>query len=302
MRLVRYLNEAKQHYGVLTDDRVLCLTGLAKCVGKDLPEVFQEFVSLGAKGTEKAEKILEDATSKDLQHVTSLVREVVLLSPIAHPRKIICLGLNYRDHAIEQNAALPDEPVIFMKPPTTIIGPHENILKPSFVKKLDYEAELAIVIGKKGKNIPISEAESYIFGYTILNDVSARDIQFKDIQWTRGKSFDTFAPTGPCITTANQLQDTSHLSIRTWVNDELRQDSTTQNMVFNVYETVHHLSRVMTLEPCDLIATGTPAGVGFAFKPKPKFLKNGDVVKIHIEKIGVLENTVVEEKSCQSPG
>jgi 2-keto-4-pentenoate hydratase/2-oxohepta-3-ene-1,7-dioic acid hydratase in catechol pathway len=152
------------------------------------------------------------------------------------------------------------------------------------------------VIGRKAKNVPVSQAESCIFGYTILNDVSARDFQFKDKQWTRGKSFDTFAPTGPSITTVNQLKDTSNLSIRTWVNKELRQNSTTKNMVFNVYEIIHQISRVMTLEPCDIIATGTPAGVGFAMKPKPKFLQAGDVVRMEIEKIGILENRVAEEK------
>jgi 2-keto-4-pentenoate hydratase/2-oxohepta-3-ene-1,7-dioic acid hydratase in catechol pathway len=183
-----------------------------------------------------------------------------------------------------------------MKPHTTIIGPNENIVKPSFVKMLDYEAELAIIMGREAKNIPVSKARQYIFGYTILNDISARDFQFKDKQWTRGKSFDTFAPTGPCITTINQLQNTFRLSIRTWVNSELRQNSTTKNMVFNPFEIIHHLSRVMTLEPCDVIATGTPAGVGFALKPQPKFLQHGDIVRIEIEKIGSLENTVVEEK------
>ncbi|MEM2567692.1 MAG: fumarylacetoacetate hydrolase family protein, partial [Candidatus Bathyarchaeia archaeon] len=223
------------------------------------------------------------------------VNGIRLLAPIARPPKIICLGLNYRDHAAEQNAQIPDEPIIFLKPNTTIIGPNENIVKPKFIKELDYEAELAIVIGRKGKNVPVSEAKKHIFGYTILNDVSARDIQFKDRQWTRGKSFDTFAPTGPCITTENQLPDTSNLRIRTWVDRELRQDSTTKNMVFNACEIVHHLSKVMTLEPCDIIATGTPAGVGFAMKPEPKFLKPGSVVRIEIEGIGVLENRVVEE-------
>jgi 2-keto-4-pentenoate hydratase/2-oxohepta-3-ene-1,7-dioic acid hydratase in catechol pathway len=165
------------------------------------------------------------------------------------------------------------------------------------VKQLDYEAELAIVISRKAKNVPVSEAKAYIFGYTIMNDVSARDIQFKDKQWTRGKSFDTFAPTGPCITTVDQLEDASNLAIRTWVNKELRQSSTTKNMIFSVYEIVHRLSRVMTLEPCDIIATGTPAGVGFALKPRQRFLEVGDVIRIEIEKIGTLENTIAEEKA-----
>ncbi len=136
-----------------------------------------------------------------------------------------------------------------------------------------------------------------IFGFTILNDVSARDIQFKDGQWTRGKSFDTFAPIGPCIVTASQIKDPTNLRIRTWVNKELRQDSSTSNMVLNVYNVVHHLSRVMTLEPCDIIATGTPAGVGFAMKPNPKFLKDGDTVKVEIEGIGALQNRIVKEKA-----
>ena len=150
------------------------------------------------------------------------------------------------------------------------------------------------MIGEKGKNIPVSEAKKHIFGYTAFNDVSARDIQFKDKQWTRGKSFDTFAPNGPCITTANQIEDPNNLSIRTWVNGELRQNSSTKNMVFTVYEVVHQLSRVMTLEPGDIIATGTPAGVGVFMKPEPKFLKPGDRIAMEIEGIGMLENFVAE--------
>jgi 2-keto-4-pentenoate hydratase/2-oxohepta-3-ene-1,7-dioic acid hydratase in catechol pathway len=296
LKFVRYRHKKREHYGVLTNNKVICLPRLAIRLNKKLPELLEGFITSGAKSIETAEKLLENAAENDVEHASSSINEVTLLAPIASPPKIVCLGLNYQDHAAEQNAAIPDEPIIFIKPHTTIIGPDENIVKPSSVKKLDYEAELAIVIGRKAKNIPISEAESHIFGYTVLNDVSARDIQFKDKQWTRGKSFDTFAPTGPCITTANQLRDTSNLSIRTWVNDELRQNSTTKNMVFNVYEIIHHLSRVMTLEPCDIIATGTPAGVGFALKPQPKFLRPGDIVRIEIEKIGSLENMVSEEK------
>jgi 2-keto-4-pentenoate hydratase/2-oxohepta-3-ene-1,7-dioic acid hydratase in catechol pathway len=296
LKLVRYRDKEGEHYGILINNEVIFLPRLAKRLNKQLPKSLEEFVALGAKGVETAERLLEKATENDVKHASSPVNEMTLLAPVSTPPKIVCLGLNYRDHAEEQKAAIPDEPVIFMKPHTTIIGPNENIVKPSFVKQLDYEAELAVVMGRKAKNVPVSEAESYIFGYTILNDVSARDIQFRDKQWTRGKSFDTFAPTGPCITTVNQFRDTSDLFIRTWVNNELRQNSTTRNMVFNVYEIIHHLSRVMTLEPCDIIATGTPAGVGFALKPQPKLLQAGDIVKIEIEKIGVLENTVVKEK------
>ena len=294
MRLARYLDEERENYGVLTSDKVTCLPRLAKRLDMQLPELFRDFIASGIGG-ETAEKRFSEATKEDVESVSRPINEVTLLSPIDFPPKIVCLGLNYRDHAAEQNAAIPDEPVIFMKPHTTIIGPNENIVKPSFVEKLDYEAELAIVMGRKAKNVSVSEAKSHVFGYTILNDVSARDLQFKDKQWTRGKSIDTFAPTGPSITIENQLQDTSDLFIRTWVNNELRQDSTTKNMVFNVCEIIHHLSRVMTLEPCDIIATGTPAGVGFALKPQPKFLQPSDIVRIQIEKIGILENIVSEE-------
>jgi len=276
-------------------DKVICLPSLAKTLNKQLPENLNALIASGHTAIETAEDLVKKATEKYLGNVSSPLTNIALLAPIVRPPKIVCLGLNYRDHAAEQGAAIPDAPIIFLKPYTTIIGPNEKIVKPSLVKQLDYEAELAIVIGKKAKNVPISEAKSYIFGYTILNDVSARDIQFKDKQWTRGKSFDTFAPTGPCVTTIDQLQETSNLSVRTWVNKELRQDSTTKNMVFKVYEIVHHLSRVMTLEPCDIIATGTPAGVGFAMKPEPRFLQVGDIIRIEIEKIGTLENMVAEE-------
>ncbi|MDH7478174.1 MAG: fumarylacetoacetate hydrolase family protein [Candidatus Bathyarchaeota archaeon] len=296
MKLVRYRHKKGEDYGALIGDKIICLPKLAKLVKEKLPKRLGEFVTLGVEGIEKAEKLIETANENNIKHVSFLIDEITLLAPINFPPKIICLGLNYRNHAAEQNAPIPDEPIIFLKPHTAIIGPSEKIVKPSFVNQLDYEAELAVVMGKKAKNVGVSEAKSYIFGYTIMNDVSARDIQFKDKQWTRGKSFDTFAPMGPCITTTNQIEDTTNLSIRTWVNGELRQNSTTKNMVFTVEEIIHHLSRVMTLEPCDIIATGTPAGVGFATKPQPKFLQAGDVVRIEIERIGVLENMVVEEK------
>jgi 2-keto-4-pentenoate hydratase/2-oxohepta-3-ene-1,7-dioic acid hydratase in catechol pathway len=268
------------------------LCSFAKSSKLGLPPSLEEFVELGAGQIQKLDRLLKRASKHDIQRFSCSVESVSLLAPIKSPRKIVCLGLNYRDHAAEQNAVVPDEPVIFMKPATAIVGPNEEIIKPGFVSQLDYEAELAVVVGKRVKNVSAADARSCIFGYTILNDVSARDIQFKDKQWTRGKSFDTFAPMGPCIVTEDQLRDTSDLSICTWVNEELRQKSSTKNMVFNVYDIIHHISRVMTLEPCDIISTGTPAGVGFAFKPKPKFLNKGDVVRIEIAGIGMLGNRI----------
>jgi 2-keto-4-pentenoate hydratase/2-oxohepta-3-ene-1,7-dioic acid hydratase in catechol pathway len=266
---------------------------LAKRFKTKLPETVEGFVAAGESALQMAESLVKKADGRNFEELAIPLNDVTLLAPLSAPPKIICLGLNYRDHAKETGATLPKEPIIFMKPRTAIIGPNEIINK-SFVRELDYEGELAIIIGKKCKNVTASEAKNYVFGYTVFNDVSAREIQFGDKQWTRGKSFDTFAPIGPCITTKAQLPDTSNLKIRTWVNDELRQDGTTKNMVFNVEEIVHHLSRVMTLEPCDIIATGTPAGVAMAME-QPKWLKNGDVVKIEIEGVGTLENTVEEE-------
>ncbi len=292
MRLARYRRKNEVSYGAIIANRIVCLPKLAKSQNSRLPRSLEEFIRLESDNIENVENLLENASTKNIDNASLSTENVTLLAPVSCPGKIICLGLNYRDHAAEQKAPLPDEPILFMKPRTAIIGPGESIAKPDFVEKLDYEAELAIVVGKRAKNVPVHEAISPIFGYTILNDVSARDIQFKDRQWTRGKSFDTFAPIGPSITTTEQLRDTSNLFIHTWVNDELRQNSTTRNMVFTVSEIIYHLSRVMTLEPCDVIATGTPSGVGFALKPQPKFLHLGDVVKIEIEGIGVLQNTV----------
>jgi acylpyruvate hydrolase len=298
MKLVRFI--CKRHggtnrecYGFLWRNGVLGLHSLAAAFDAELPAHIDSFIGLGASALETAERLVKESSDRDVADVFFARDQVILVAPIAFPPKIICLGLNYRDHVSETNGKIPDEPIIFMKPHTAIIGPNENIVKPSFVKQLDYEAELAVVLGKRGKNVSVSEARSLIFGYSILNDVSARDVQFKDKQWTRGKGFDTFAPMGPCVVTSNQVHDISDLSIRTWVNGELRQNSTTKKMIFNVCEIVHHLSLVMTLEPCDVIATGTPAGVGFAMKPQPKFLQPGDAVKIEIENIGVLENRIV---------
>jgi len=290
MKLVSFSDTRTSSFGILKGARVVCLPTLAKVVGQQVPSSPEILIEEGSYS--RVEALLQNSTRRELETATYQVSQLRLLAPIRKPPKIICLGLNYKDHAEEQGKTPPDEPVIFMKPGTAIIGTGENIVKPDFVKQLDYEAELAIVIGKGAKNISIEEAKSCIFGYTILNDVSARDIQFKDRQWTRGKSFDTFAPTGPCITTTAQLHNPTNLRIRTWVNKQLRQDSTTRNMTLNVFEIVRHLSRVMTLEPCDIIATGTPAGVGFAMKPQPKFLQDGDVVTIEIEGVGILRNQV----------
>ncbi len=294
MRMVRFLHSGTESYGLLADREIASLPLLSKAQKHSIPSSLEMLISLGKESIHGIEELMHSSTKADKAKATIKISDVSILAPVSSPPKIVCLGLNYRDHAEEQGARIPDEPVIFMKPRTAIIGPDESIVQPSFVKQLDYEAELAIVVGKKGKNIPVSEARDFIFGYTVFNDVSARDIQFRDRQWTRGKSFDTFAPMGPCITTTNQINEPNNLGIYTRVNGEERQNSSTRNMVFNVYEIVHQISRVMTLEPCDIIATGTPAGVAVFMKPKPKFLSPGDMVEVEIEKIGTLRNRVVE--------
>ena len=296
MRFVRYLHLGVESYGLPVGDEITDLQKLASGFGEtSLPSTMEELIGLGEEGTRITEGLINNSTGIEKRNASLQIENVSLLAPVSSPPKIICLGLNYRDHAEESGSDIPDEPIIFMKPRTAIVGPAEPVIKPAFVEGLDYEAELAIIIGKKGKDIPVSEVNKHVFGYTAFNDVSAREIQFKDRQWTRGKSFDTFAPIGPCITTPDQIGDVGNLGIRTRVNRELRQNSSTKNMVFNVHEVVHHISRVMTLEPCDIIATGTPAGVAVFMKPTPRFLLPGDVVEVEIENIGTLRNKVVKE-------
>ena len=218
--------------------------------------------------------------------------EARLHAPIGRPGKIIAIGLNYEDHANETGAELPAKPIVFAKYPNTIIGPGEAIRIPSITEQVDYEAELAVVIGQSAKNVSASEALEYVFGYTNCNDVSSRDLQFSEGgQWTRSKSIDTFAPIGPYIATRDEVPDPQNLSIRCLLNGETMQDSTTANMIFPVAELVAFLSTGMTLMPGDIIATGTPAGVGFVRDPKV-FLKAGDEVTIEIEGLGSLTNPV----------
>jgi 2-keto-4-pentenoate hydratase/2-oxohepta-3-ene-1,7-dioic acid hydratase in catechol pathway len=227
------------------------------------------------------------------QKVLLNITDLRILPPVPVPRKIICLGLNYRDHAEEAHVAVPDRPVIFSKPSTAIVGPEDPVIYPRISAQVDYEVELAAVIGKRCKNASESDAFDHVAGYTVLNDVSARDIQFADKQWFRGKSFDTFAPTGPCLVLREQLSDPHNLEMQLRVNGEVRQRSSTANMIFKIPQLVAFISEVMTLEAGDIIATGTPAGVGFYARPEKRLLKPGDVMEAEIEGIGVLRNRIV---------
>jgi 2-keto-4-pentenoate hydratase/2-oxohepta-3-ene-1,7-dioic acid hydratase in catechol pathway len=223
------------------------------------------------------------------------IEEIKLLAPIPRPAKnIICVGKNYAEHAIEMGSAddIPEHIMVFTKAPTTVIGNYEAIMNHQNVtSELDYEGELAIIIGKEGRSIAKEDALDHVFGYTIVNDVTARDLQVKHKQFFIGKSLDTTCPLGPWIVHHSEIKDPNHLNIQTYVNGELRQDSNTQNFIFTLEEIISVLSRGMTLEPGDIIATGTPAGVGKGFKP-PRYLKSGDEIEIRIEKIGVLKNKI----------
>ena len=213
------------------------------------------------------------------------------LAPVPRPGKLICIGLNYRDHAAESNMAIPERPVVFSKFSTAVIAPGEPVVVPATSEQVDYEAELAVVIGRRAKNISAESAFDYVLGYTAFNDVSARDFQFADGQWQRGKSCDTFAPMGPFIVTADEIPNPHKLAIKLRLNGKTMQDSNTDQLIFGVPELIAFLSETITLEPGDVIATGTPPGVGFARKP-PVFLKAGDEMEVEIEKIGVLGSVV----------
>ena len=219
------------------------------------------------------------------------IEAVRLCAPVPRPGKLVCVGLNYRDHAAESKLAVPERPVLFSKFATSVIGAGDAIVVPAGSQKVDYEAELAIVIGRRTKGVNRDAASAAILGYTIVNDVSARDFQFADGQWQRGKSCDTFAPMGPSIVTAGEIAAPQRLAIRLCVNGKTLQSSSTDQMIFGAVEIVEYISQTITLEPGDVIATGTPPGVGFARQP-PVFLQPGDVVEIEIDGLGVLRNTV----------
>jgi 2-keto-4-pentenoate hydratase/2-oxohepta-3-ene-1,7-dioic acid hydratase in catechol pathway len=221
--------------------------------------------------------------------------QVRLLAPVPRPGKIVGIGLNYRDHAAESGQPIPEEPILFAKFANSVIGPGEPIVIPPEAKEPDYEVELGVVIGRTARRVAEADSLSHVAGYTCMNDVSARDLQFQSSQWMLGKAIDTFLPSGPWLVTTDEILDPQALSLRLVLNGEVLQSSSTAQMVFGVAELVASISRTMTLEPGDLIATGTPPGVGFAREPKV-FLRDGDEVSCEIEGIGTLTNPVRAER------
>jgi len=259
LKLCRFLASEKVHYGIIEGESVFEISD----------DPFSG--SFAASVKKSGQRALTD---------------VKLLAPAA-PSKIIAIGLNYKAHAAEFGKPLPEEPMIFMKPSTAVIGPDDQVIYPAHMShRVDFEGELAVVIGRTAKEVSSRDARDYILGYTCANDVTARDLQGKDIQYTRAKGFDAFAPLGPCIATDIDPLD---VTIQTWLNGDLRQNTSTKDMIFNVYELVSFVSHVMTLLPGDVISTGTPPGVG---KMRPR-----DVVEVRIEGIGSLRNTIAEGKA-----
>lgn len=301
MKLVRFQAGTGERIGVLVDDahgRAACVVDVeeaAKLQGRGLPQSMREFLASGATALEAARTAAERARQAHLEPPAAYpLEDVRLLAPINDPRKIICIGQNYRDHCEEQRQPIPERPIIFAKFPTALIGPGEAIRIPKLSRKVDYEAELALVIGAGGRGIAEADAWKHVAGYMCFNDVSARDIQFGDGQWVRGKTFDTFAPIGPALVTPDEVGDPHSLDIRLTLNGRVMQHSNTANLVFGVYYLVSFLSQVMTLEPGDIVSTGTPGGVG-VFRDPPVFLKPGDTVEVTIERVGTLTNPVAAE-------
>jgi len=288
MKIARLSHNNNETYGFVRGDKVSTKDEITYSTGVPIPLNVKDFLFDG--WYDEIKNKINDLPFEEN------ISKFKLLPPIPNPNKIICLAFNYVDHAKEQGLQAPEDPAIVIKPRTALNSTNSDIVCPDFVTQLDYEIELALIIGKNCKNISVENAKDVIFGYMVFNDVSARDIQFKDKQFTRGKSFDSFAPCGPWITTADEIQDPQNLKMTTKINGEIRQNSSSNNMFIKIPEIVSKISKVMTLEKGDIISTGTPAGV-MLNKPNAVFLKDGDKVEMEIENLGILNNTIKIVKS-----
>ena len=309
MKLVTFIRDGQAATGLYVDENII-----------DLGEAFRYLVESGkikAQGQELScsmkDLIASETALADAQKVYRYIQDdgqlpeelhfpfdlAELAPPVTDPGKIICLGGNYRKHCEEGNAPAPKNPILFVKFKSALTASGTAVIKPIATNMLDYEAELVIVIGRECKNISPDQAAGNVFGYTIMNDISARDIQISDKQWIRAKGFDTFAPMGSCIVTADEIPDPHNLGIKMVLNGETMQDGNTSQMIFRIPQIISFISQIFPLEPGDLISTGTPEGVGLYRQPR-RLLREGDRMQVVIEKIGTLENHVVEEKA--SPG
>jgi len=283
MKLVTFFYNNTSHIGAVIDGKVVDSTG-----SNDIPDNMIDFLSAGDEAKAAMQALIDSGYSR------IPLADVSLQAPVPRPGKFLGISLNYQDHIAETKLDKPEYPTFFTKHSTCVIADGEAIHRPVVSGKLDYEGELAFVIGKRCKHVPIEKAAQVIAGYTIVNDVSVRDWQIRSPTWMLGKSFDTHGPMGPWIVTSDEIEAPHELNIKTWIDGDLRQDSNTRHMLFNCYEMVEYLSKAMTLEPGDVISTGTPAGVGVKMKPRG-YMKPGQTAKIEIEGIGVLTNPVIEE-------
>lgn len=283
---IDHAGERRYRIGALIDeDQIADLTPSILPMGLSASEILRCY----DLATGFVEPAMDAVGSGELPLVN--LDDIRLEAPVPRPSKIICIGLNYLDHVIESGAEIPKAPLIFSKFDTCVCASEQPIVLPLGSEQVDFEAELAVVIGRRAKSIGVASAMDHVFGYTNLNDVSARDMQFADGQWQRGKSCDTFAPFGPFVATKDEIADPHKLRIQFRLNDVTMQDSNTDQLIFKIPELIEYLSRSITLEPGDIIATGTPPGVGFARKP-PVFLKDGDICEVEIDGLGVLINSV----------
>jgi 2-keto-4-pentenoate hydratase/2-oxohepta-3-ene-1,7-dioic acid hydratase in catechol pathway len=290
MRLCTFSDAGGTRVGVVREDGVVDLAAAA-------PALPRELAALLAAGPDA----LHAAANAALRARERLpLASVRLAPPILRPPKFLAIGLNYADHVAEAGLETPKLPTVFNKQSTCVAGPRDPVHMPRVSSALDYEGELGFVIGQRCRHVPRARAHEVIAGYLVVNDVTVRDWQLRIPTWTMGKSFDTHGPLGPWLTTADEVGDPHGLRLRTWVNGELRQDSSTKQLIFDCFALVEHLSTAFTLEPGDVVATGTPGGVGIAMKP-PRLLKVGDRVRIEIEGLGALDNEVVPEPDTASP-
>jgi 2-keto-4-pentenoate hydratase/2-oxohepta-3-ene-1,7-dioic acid hydratase in catechol pathway len=285
MKLATFTHDGSTRIGVVDGDAMVDLSAAAP----DLPQEMLGFLEAGLDAMEAARAAVRDGARIALA-------DVHLEAPIARPPKFLAVGLNYADHVAESGMDTPEHPTIFNKQSTCVTGPTDPVHVPKASHVLDYEGELGIVIGRRGRHVSRDDAADYIAGYLVVDDVTVRDWQFRTPTWTMGKSFDTHGPIGPWIVTTDEIRDPHQLELRTFVNGELRQESNTKQLIFDCFNLVEHFSTAFTLEPGDIIATGTPGGVGILSKP-PQILKAGDVVRIEIEGIGQIENPIIDEPS-----
>jgi len=300
MKLISFINEhGEEDVGVLINEKEFVrLVEISKLFRNELPELSNmtsttmlDLMELGEDFLKRVNEVVKRMDRESLIKLSKSVLDYKVLAPIPRPPIIYALARNYKAHAEEVGLSAPKEPAVFIKAPTSVIGPDENIVLPKFSKRIDYEAELAVVIGRRGRNIPRDRAMDFVFGYTCFNDITARDIQLKcieeDLPWDLTKSVDTFAPMGPCLVTKDQIADPHNLKVELRVNGVVKQLSNTRYMIFQIPEIIEYISKFVTLEPGTVITTGTPEGIGE--------LKAGDIVEVEIEGIGVLRNRVVKE-------